>query len=255
MLESALRNATVELDKDTKNIAGSPPIAETILRKIQDCAVFVADLSFVGQSKSGFTNASGNPREFPNPNVLIEYGYAFRCHSHARLIGVMNTAFGKPDTESLPFDLRHLRWPISYYLLDSSAADKSDQFGKLVATLKDAIALILSNHSSATTLKKPAPLNPAISEWRNAFLGIVTPLKIEMMRAQIPSDWYGRFDTAIPILSRLTSSIPAEFDPAKRQQIVSLVDQTARLTDTQTVGNQSEIIKVLERLEVLSNDT
>lgn len=97
--------------------------------------------------------------------------------------------------------------------------------------------------------------SPAISEWCNAFLGIVTPLKIEMMRAQIPSDWYGRFDTAIPILSRLTSSIPADFDPSKRQQIVSLVDQTARLTDTQAVGNKGEIIKVLERLEVLSNDT
>ena len=75
-LENALRDATVELDKDTQGIAGSPPIAETILQKVEDCAVFVADLSFVGESKSGFSNTSGKPRQFPNPNVLIEYGYA-----------------------------------------------------------------------------------------------------------------------------------------------------------------------------------
>lgn len=54
-LENALRDKTVELDKDTQGIAGSPPIAETILKKIEDCAVFVADLSFVGESKNGFT--------------------------------------------------------------------------------------------------------------------------------------------------------------------------------------------------------
>jgi hypothetical protein len=147
-LENALRNATVELDKDTQGIAGSPPIAETILRKIEDCAVFVADLSFVGTSKDGFTNAQGKPRQFPNPNVLIEYGYALRCHSHARLVGIMNTAYGKPDTESLPFDLRHLRWPISYQLTDSSATDKNGQFEKLVETLVNAVGLILANHSS-----------------------------------------------------------------------------------------------------------
>jgi hypothetical protein len=90
-LENALRDTNVELDKDTQGVAGSPPIAETILRKIEDCAVFVADLSFVGESKNGFTNASGKPRQFPNPNVLIEYGYALQCHSHAKLIGIMNT--------------------------------------------------------------------------------------------------------------------------------------------------------------------
>jgi hypothetical protein len=147
-LENALREVNVELDKDTQGVAGSPPIAETILQKIKGCAVFVADLSFVGESKSGFTTASGKPRQFPNPNVLLEWGYALSCHSHIRLVGVMNTAYGKPDAESLPFDLRHLRWPITYQLADSSAADKNDQFEKLVETLVKAVGLILTKHSS-----------------------------------------------------------------------------------------------------------
>jgi hypothetical protein len=163
-LENALRDATVELDKDTQGVAGSPPIAETILRKIEECAVFVADLSFVGESKKGFTNASGKPRQFPNPNVLIEYGYAHKCHSHAKLIGIINTAYGKPDAESLPFDLRHLRWPICYHLADSSAGNKNDQFETLVQTLVKAVGLILSNHSTPNTpVKAFVPQKPTTS--------------------------------------------------------------------------------------------
>ncbi len=62
----------------------------------------------------------------------------------------MNTAYGKPDAESLPFDLRHLRWPITYHLADSSAPDKNAQFDKLVETLIEAVRLILSKRSSLT---------------------------------------------------------------------------------------------------------
>src|SRR5262245_54609267 len=72
-LESALRDVTVELDKDTKGVPGSPPITDTILRKIEDCAVFVCDLTFVGKSIEDLVGSSTEPRLFPNPNVLIEY--------------------------------------------------------------------------------------------------------------------------------------------------------------------------------------
>ena len=147
-LENALRDATVELDKDTQGVAGSPPIADTILKKIEECAVFVADLTFVGESKEGLTDSSEKPRQFPNPNVLIEHGFALKCHGHGALVGIMNTAYGKPDAESLPFDLRHLRWPIAYHLASPSAPDKENQFEKLVGTLVEAVGLILSNHSS-----------------------------------------------------------------------------------------------------------
>jgi hypothetical protein len=166
-LENALRDATVELDKDTKGVPGSPPVVDTILRKIEGCAAFVADLSFVGESKKGFTNASGKPRKFPNPNVLIEYGYALRCHSHEKVVGIMNTAYGKPDPESVPFDLRHTVWPRTYDLAESTAVDKKEQFEKLVETLVKDIGLILSSGSSASVAvekfvpRKPTK-NPAI---------------------------------------------------------------------------------------------
>src|SRR5690349_11347928 len=72
-LEEAVRELAV--DKDTLNVPGSPPIVETILKKIDAAAVFVPDLTFVGTRKNG--------RPTPNPNVLVEYGYALKSLGHS----------------------------------------------------------------------------------------------------------------------------------------------------------------------------
>ena len=38
------------LDMDTQGVPGSPEIANTILAKIKSCAVFVADVTYVGRT-------------------------------------------------------------------------------------------------------------------------------------------------------------------------------------------------------------
>jgi len=160
-LEPALRDKSVELDKDTSGVAGSPPIAGTILKKIEECTAFVADLTFVGSSLNELFDEGEKPRLMPNPNVLIEYGYALRCHSHSALVSVMNDAYGSGDPQSLPFDLRHLRWPIRYTLTNaSSAAEKAGQFEKLSSTFVEALRLILTQRASLsrdTTAFVPQP--------------------------------------------------------------------------------------------------
>jgi len=152
-LDAAVREVPIQLDKDTQGVPGSPPIAATILEKIETCSAFVADLTFVGESLATLqTLRSAGPRFFPNPNVLLEYGYAFRCHGHGRMISLLNTAFGESHAENLPFDLRHLRWPIKYHL--GSNADKADRkaaFEPLVASLAGALKLILESHVSGNT--------------------------------------------------------------------------------------------------------
>src|SRR5215213_9459334 len=85
------------LDRDTQGQSGSPNIAETIFRKIDEAAVFVGDVSLIG-------SVGENERRTPNPNVLVELGYALKALRHERVIIVVNTAFGKE--ELLPFDLR-----------------------------------------------------------------------------------------------------------------------------------------------------
>lgn len=127
------------LDHDTKDEPGTPHIADTILRKIKRCGVFLADLTMVSEYKT----ADGRTKKTPNPNVLIELGLAIRSIGWKRILLVMNDHFGGPD--DLPFDLKHHSFPIQYTL--SSAADKqrakkelSDRlFGRLKVTFDSGV--------------------------------------------------------------------------------------------------------------------
>ena len=104
--------ASPRLDKDTKNVPGIPDIANTILEKIRSSDVFLADVSFVGTINK--SKANDKTEKIPNPNVMIELGYALAELGWERIVLVLNTATGNP--EELPFDLRNRRWPITYDL-------------------------------------------------------------------------------------------------------------------------------------------
>ena len=82
--------------RDTEGLAGSPNIVTAIFDKIKDCQVFVCDISIINQSQEG--------KPTPNPNVLVELGYAIGLLGWERIILVMNSAYGA--VECLPFDLK-----------------------------------------------------------------------------------------------------------------------------------------------------
>jgi hypothetical protein len=141
-LNEALRESRFVLEKDTLGVSGSPPIAETILTKINQCAVFVADLTYVASSID-HEDANEPRRMVSNPNVLIEYGYALRALGHHKVIGVINTAFGEDHMSHLPFDLKHLRWPITYNLKSKSDSSLKTEVEELTKKLAAAIKPLL----------------------------------------------------------------------------------------------------------------
>src|SRR5579863_1009770 len=133
-LTDAARGLTV--DSDTRGTAGSPPIVETIFRKIDAASVFVADMTFVAERSGGGRS--------PNPNVLIEYGWALKSLGYERIICIMNTAYGAPSGEALPFDLRHARWPLQYELrTDASPEEKRVCRGALIKMMTSALRACL----------------------------------------------------------------------------------------------------------------
>jgi len=145
-IEEALRD--VIIDSDTQGVAGQPPIAETIFKKIDVASVFLADVTFTGKRIDN--------RPTPNPNVLIEYGWAQKALTSERVICIMNTAFGSPNYDTLPFDLAHLRWPITYNLPFGATAESITKERKRVANiLKSAIQLSLQTI--------PTPATPSTS--------------------------------------------------------------------------------------------
>lgn len=141
--EANLQNANREefvLDRDTKDEPGSPPIAATIFRKIDAAAVFVPDCTFVGTRTDG--------RSTPNPNVLLEYGWALKSLGYKRIVPIFNTAFGGSLETNLPFDLRHLRHPITYHCPeDADEATRKVVREQLAKELTRAISLVLSAHA------------------------------------------------------------------------------------------------------------
>ena len=135
----------IEIDSDTQDIPGSPPVAETIFEKIRESDVFVADLTPIDLIVPEDDDAEVRRQPPPNPNVMLEYGYALGALGAGKIVGVMNEAFGKPD--DLPFDLRHRRWPIEYQAAEGAADDQRRQARQnlttdLVKALRPIIQLI-----------------------------------------------------------------------------------------------------------------
>jgi hypothetical protein len=124
------------VDRDTSGVPGSPDIASTILQKIDECDAFVADVSIINK---------GRKRLSPNPNVLIELGYALKAKGSKNIILVMNTAFGKP--EKLPFDLRARR--ITSYTMPLLSEDRATERKRLETMLEEAIRMISINVGGA----------------------------------------------------------------------------------------------------------
>ena len=90
----------ISLDSDTANSAGTVDIANTILQKISLSALVIGDVTPVLTDKS-------RGLYYPNPNVMLEVGFAAKSIGWPRVICLYNRHYCKP--EDLPFDLRHRR--------------------------------------------------------------------------------------------------------------------------------------------------
>jgi hypothetical protein len=153
-VEEALR-----IDQDTQGVPGNPEIANTILRKIDGCDIFVPDLTFVAKT------ADGKP--VPNPNVLIELGYAMKSKGDAQFIFVMNEAFGRAE-EGLPFDLQHKRWPLRYTLSEDASPETRRQVREQLAkNFTEAIRTILDSGVLRSEPETP-PFQEVSPVWKSS---------------------------------------------------------------------------------------
>ena len=100
-IDLALESEAIEAERDeaTTGTTGSPNIVTSLFSKIDDCDLFVADLSLC------FTEDQEKEKRSPNPNVLLELGYAVKTLGWDRVICLCNTDFG----DKYPFDIAHNR--------------------------------------------------------------------------------------------------------------------------------------------------
>lgn len=129
-------SASVDLiiDQATRDKLGSPDIGITILEKIQESDLFIADVSVVGEyvSPNEKDEDDAESNLFPNPNVLLELGFAAGVLEWERCICLANSDFG--DIAKLPFDLNHRRiTDISYGKDKISREKRIDGIAKIIA--------------------------------------------------------------------------------------------------------------------------
>jgi hypothetical protein len=126
------------LDHDTKNLSGTPEVANAIFAKIDRAGMFLGDVTFVGASKA----ADGREKKLPSLNVATELGYAGKAIGWERVILVMNTAYGKPDEQI--FDIKHRRNPICYELPPGSSTEKrKEEMARLSKAIEEAVRVRL----------------------------------------------------------------------------------------------------------------
>ena len=131
---AVIKGIGIIADRDTKGVMGSPNISQTIFSKIDECDLFIADVSIVNSystlesvdtvidsvtetnKQQDIDQKLQKIRYTPNPNVLIELGYAVKCLGWERVICFINTDYG--DISKMPFDLEHQR--VTPYSLENS---------------------------------------------------------------------------------------------------------------------------------------
>lgn len=136
----------IEADRDTKGEFGSPDIAQTIFSKIDDCDIFVADVSAVCRYEATDKEGNKKVKYMPNPNVMLELGYATHVVGWDNVICVLNADYGAP--EDMPFDIASRRLT-PFSLKDGKSKGEIKRYIKGV--IQDTVENILENGKRVKT--------------------------------------------------------------------------------------------------------
>ena len=96
-----LKGVEFEIQEGISGEPGSVQLASTIMdKRIPNCDIFIADLSIINHSFPDTIppeiqkTLRETQKPTPNPNVLLEYGVAYKSIQEERIIGVMNGTLG-----------------------------------------------------------------------------------------------------------------------------------------------------------------
>lgn len=209
------------VQEGVKGEPGSPGVASKISdERIPNCDIFIADLSVVNQigrfakwiqkhvDKKIFRPAQNN-------NVINEYGIATNAIGVQKIIGVLNNAYGSPNENpnNIPFDIRHLRFPVSY-TYSSKTKDKTQAQKELVDGLTAAI-----RDTSIFALQFQKSKHNPLMVW---------------------SDW----EQTIPITENFIPNAKAEEIQKAVQQILSDSKLTLRILGLSGLGKTRMLLEV-----------
>jgi hypothetical protein len=123
------------IDEATRDLPGSPHIPSAIFDKIASADAFICDITTINKEVIEFiTNLPSTEgitklqelRTVPNPNVMIELGYAIAHLGWDRIILLFNTYYG--TLEDAPFDIKgHRICDYKFKLISKAENTKKNQ--------------------------------------------------------------------------------------------------------------------------------
>ena len=164
-IDLALDSETIEAIRDeaTLGVTGSPDIVTTLFSKIDECDLFIADVSLC------FTEDREKVKKSPNPNVLLELGYAVKTLTWARVLCIANTDFG----DVFPFDFDHNR-RIAYSLEGNNRDNEKNRVSRIIfKNIRD-----LRNAPPRARMGMAAHIIGAYDYEKKKVTRILAPLKI-----------------------------------------------------------------------------
>jgi hypothetical protein len=154
----------ITVDEAADNVSGSPNIPLTIFDKIASADVFICDITTINKEVIEVIEAIRNLqaieditkpkklRPVPNPNVMIELGYAIAHLGWDRIIMLFNTSYG--TLEDAPFDID--RHKIHHYKLSPKPENKpKKQFEEDKKTIIKDMAKDIYNNLKLIIEKSP----------------------------------------------------------------------------------------------------
>lgn len=114
---------TIEAERDeaTKGLTGSPNIVESLYKKIESCDLFIADIT------SCYKGVHREDKMSPNPNVLLELGFAAKCLGWSNIICLCNS----DNKSNYPFDIAQNRIT-SFSLNNNNPQKEADRVAKII---------------------------------------------------------------------------------------------------------------------------
>ena len=95
------------IDHDTRERVGKKKIEDDVIRKIEACDIFVADITPITTLPEDIERHR-LPKHLPNSNVLFELGYAQKAKGNSRMIVLAKLDKQQDEhVEFMPFDINH----------------------------------------------------------------------------------------------------------------------------------------------------
>jgi hypothetical protein len=197
----------LHIDHDRKGVSGNPDLVRVILEKIEQSAVFVADVTLTGIV--GSANERDPKKKAINSNVAIELGYALHALSDRALLMVMNEYYGR--RAELPFDLQTKAGHIIFMLPPDADRKQIEAAAReLTARFIDALEPFIERRIENVRHESPFPEAKAIDEpgrfrapgeavgsrWDLSFAGHISGTGVKLAKG--PATWLRLMPTFDP---------------------------------------------------------